>query len=121
MLLLCYSFHPIKFNEANLNKYNNSTKYSLLITIQFNQHFSGRGKEMKVQHSAVYFLSVQSKLHWHHISADKKQRYENRVEVLGTCDLALAVAFHLLKTAMCLQELHFSGVYIEDCLPFHCH
>uniref|UniRef100_A0A667YRL4 Proline rich coiled-coil 2B n=1 Tax=Myripristis murdjan TaxID=586833 RepID=A0A667YRL4_9TELE len=52
--------------------------------------------------------------HLNHLSTAEKQRYQNKLEVLGTCDpyTAPAAVYEPLNTAMSLPKLDFGNAYI---------
>jgi hypothetical protein len=70
------------------------------------------GNPIELPQKPVKFPSFATHVCLDHLSKDEKQRYANKLSVLGTCDpyTAPAALFQLLKTAKSL--LYFGDVYI---------
>ncbi len=71
---------------------------------------------VELQHRPVNFLTVSSHEYLDHLSEEEKQRYVNKLQILGTFHpyTAPAAVFQSLKTAKSLPELHFLTTALHE-------
>ncbi len=121
LIILCYlqniltMLYDDKWRICTKQYFENALKMLFIVFSHVTCRQPWRAKQ-RSKMAAHYGLSIekQPSNHLGHLSAAEKERYKNKLEVLGTCDphTTPAAVYKPLKTAMSLPKLEFGDGYI---------